>query len=148
VPADEMPVLPQSDRGAVPISRDAQQDELAVREVNAGRDRRHASVHGVERVRAPEEIGRRFAGASDPGELRDPVLLEPRLVRGLDDAVRDGVVAAAWAEGRFRSLVIGGAQADAVHLRSRSDAHDAATLALSRARTPSTIAPAWIGSPS
>ena len=52
--------LPETDRGRVAVTRNAEINELAIGEVGAGQDRRHAPVHAVEAVRLAEEIGRRL----------------------------------------------------------------------------------------
>src|SRR5215204_6018307 len=76
VAADEVAVLAEPDRRAVAVPRDAEEDQLPVGQVHAGRDRRHPAVHGVEGVRASEEVGWRLAGAADSRELGHAVLLE------------------------------------------------------------------------
>ena len=107
VAAHQVAELAEPDAGGVAVARDADAGSAAVREVHAGRDGGHAAVHGVEAVRAAEEVGGRLAGAADARELRDAVRLEAQLERGLDDAAGDGVVAAAGAQGRLRAVVVG-----------------------------------------
>jgi hypothetical protein len=47
--------LAEPDRGRVAVVGDAEINQLAVGEVGAGQDRRHAPVHAVEAVRLAEE---------------------------------------------------------------------------------------------
>ena len=64
----------------------------------AGGDRRHAPVHAVEAVRAAHEVGRALGRAADAAHLHHPLRLDAHLEHGVDDALGDGVVAAAGAE--------------------------------------------------
>src|SRR5207253_5199200 len=59
-----------------------------------------------ETVRLAEKIGRRLRRAADAGELGDAMWLQAQLEAGLDNRGTDGIVAAAGAQGRHRSLVI------------------------------------------
>ncbi len=85
-------------------------------EQRAGGDRRHAAVHAVEAVRAAHEVGRALGGAADAGELHHALGLDAHLVEGVDDALGDGVVAAAGAERGLAAAVVEDRQADAVGL--------------------------------
>ena len=48
--------LAETDRGRVAVAGNAEIDQIAVGEVGAGQDRRHAAVHRIEAVRIAEEI--------------------------------------------------------------------------------------------
>src|SRR3972149_12154377 len=77
-------------------------------------------MHRVEAVAPVQEVRGGFGGAADSRELRHPVGPDPVLVERLEEWATDGVVAAALAEGRGLSLVVGLGEADAVHfLRGR-----------------------------
>ncbi len=104
--ADRVRELPEPDRGAVAVARDAEIDQVAVGEVGAGEHRGHAPVHRIEAVRLAEEIGRRLRRAADARQLGDAVRLDRELEAGLDDRGRDRVVAAAGAQRRDRALVV------------------------------------------
>ena len=52
--------LAEPDRGRVAVPRDAEINEIAIGEVGAGQNRRHAPVNTVEAVRMAEEISGRF----------------------------------------------------------------------------------------
>ncbi|MBA7716506.1 hypothetical protein ES703_125579 [subsurface metagenome] len=104
--ADRMRELAEADRGGVAVAGDAEINQVAVGEIGAGQDRRHAAVHRVEAVRIAEEVIRRLRGAADAGNLRHPVRLDRQLVARLDDRRRDGVVAAAGAQRRDFSFVV------------------------------------------
>ena len=104
--ADAMRELAEPDRGRIAVTRDAEIKQLAIGEVGAGQDRRHAPVHAVEAVRLAEKIGRRLRRAADAGELGDLVRFEIELEAGLDDRGADRIVAAAGAQGRHRPFVI------------------------------------------
>ena len=64
----------------------------------AGGDRGHAAVHAVEAVRAAHEVRRALGGAADAAHLHHALGLHAHLVHGVDDALGDGVVAAAGTE--------------------------------------------------
>ncbi len=104
--AQRMDELANPDRGGVAVARDADVDQVAVGEVGAGQDRRHAPVHRVEAVRVAEEIGRRLRRAADAGDLRDPMRLDRQLEARLDDRRGDRIVAAAGAQRRHRAFVV------------------------------------------
>jgi len=63
-------------------------------------------MDGVEAMGGGKEIGRRFRGTADTGELRDPMGWQVQLKAGLDDGAADAVMAAASAKGRDRALII------------------------------------------
>ena len=90
--------------------------DLRVRQHRAGRHRRHASVHGVEAVRAAHEIGRALRRAADARHLDDALRRDAHLVEGVDDALGDGVVAAAGAQRGLAAAIVEHGQADAVGL--------------------------------
>src|SRR3954469_23951448 len=98
--------LAEADRGTVAVAGDAEIDQVAVGEVGAGQDRRHAAVHRVEAVRIAEEIRRGLRRAADAGNLRHLMRLDRELEARLDDSGSDRVVAAAGTQGRDRALVI------------------------------------------
>src|SRR5207302_3604896 len=77
----------------------------------------HAAVHAVESVRAAEEVGGRFRRTADAGELGHLLRLHVHFVKGADDLIADGVVAAAGAERRLAALVVERFEAEAVFLR-------------------------------
>jgi hypothetical protein len=106
--------LPQADRRGVPVARDAEVQQLAVRERGACQHRGHPAVHGVEAVRVAEEVVGRLARAADARELGDPVRLDVELPARLHDRGRDRVVAAAGAQRRDRALVVAPQVADLV----------------------------------
>ena len=114
VAADEVAELSEPDARGVAVARDADEQQLAVRDPHAGGDAGHATVHGVESVGVTEKIGRRLAGATDARELGDPRGLERGFERGLDDAGGDGVVPAARTQRGLGAVVIGAREADAV----------------------------------
>ena len=61
--------LAKADGGRIPVAGDAQVDQVPVRQVGTGEDRRHAAMHGVEAVRGAEEVGGRLRRAADAREL-------------------------------------------------------------------------------
>src|SRR5205814_6593799 len=71
VAPDHVHELAEADGGGVAVAGDADADEHVVGQHRAGGHGRHASVHGVESVRAAEEVGRRLGRAADAGELGD-----------------------------------------------------------------------------
>ena len=79
---------------------------FAIGQHRAGGHRRHAAVHGVEAVRAAQEVGRALARAADARQLDDALGLDAHLVEGVDDALGDGVVAAAGAERGLAAAVV------------------------------------------
>ena len=88
-PAHGVAELAEADRGRVAVAGHADVDEVAVGEVGAGGDRRHAPVHGVEAVAAGQEIGRRLRRAADAGHLGDAMRRQVHLEAGLDERGRD-----------------------------------------------------------
>src|ERR1700761_1604557 len=111
--------LAEADGGGIAVAGDAEIDQIAVGEVGAGQDRRHAAVHGVEAVRIAEEIIRRLRRAADAGNLGHAMRLDRELVAGLDDRGRDRVVAATGAQRRDLALVIPVRIAELVLLQAR-----------------------------
>ena len=93
--------------------------ERRVRDERARGGGGHAAVDAVEAPGAVQEVGRRLRRAADARELRDSVRRNAHLVEGVDDLLRDDVVAAAEAERRLLALVVGLREAEAVRLRSR-----------------------------
>jgi hypothetical protein len=89
--------LAEANGGTVAVAGHAEIDEIAVGEIGAGQDRRHAAVHRIEAVRIAEEIGRRLRRAADARDLRHPMRLDGEVEAGLDDRRRDRVVAASGA---------------------------------------------------
>ena len=71
-------------------------------------------MDAVEAVRARHEVGGALGGAADAGELHDALGLDAHLVEGVDDALGDGVVAAAGAEGGLAAAIVEDLEADAV----------------------------------
>ena len=82
---DRMRELAEADGRGIAVAGDAEIDQVAVGEVGAGQDRRHAAVHRIEAVRIAEEIVRRLRGAADAGDFCDAMRLDRQLVAGLDD---------------------------------------------------------------
>ena len=115
VAAHQVHELADADRAGVAVAADADRDQLVVGEHRAGADRRHAAVHGVEAVRAAEEIRRALARAADARQLDDLLGIDAHLVEGVDDALGDRVMAAAGAQRRLAALVDRRFETDAVH---------------------------------
>src|SRR5690606_23828084 len=61
-----------------------------------------------------EEIGRRLRAAADARELGQAMRLDVQFPAGLDDRGRDGVVAAACAQGGYRAFVVAAGETDRV----------------------------------
>src|ERR1044072_7383713 len=74
----------------------------------------------MEAVRESQEVGRRFRRAADSRELGDVKRIDAELVEALDDALGNGVVAAAGAEGGLAALVVQNLEAEAVGLFRRN----------------------------
>ena len=119
LPPDNVPELTEPDRGGIAIARHADVDEVPVCEVRPRRHRRHAPVHAVEAVAAPQEVGRSLGGAADAGNLRHAVRGQVQLEARLDDGGRDRVVPAPRAQRRHRALVVAMGQAERVLLERR-----------------------------
>src|SRR5262249_60950831 len=111
--------LPQPDRGRIAVARYPEIDEVVVGEVRPGENRGHAAVHGIEAVRAAEEVGRRLRRAADAGELGDAVRRDVELEAGLDQGGGDRIVAAAGAQRRYRALVVAPRKAECVGRQRR-----------------------------
>ncbi len=117
--AHDVRELPDADRGRVAVARYAEVDQVAVGEVRARDDRRHASMHAVEAVRLVEEVGRCLRRAADARELRHAVRLDRELPARLDDGGADRVVPASRAQRRHRALVVAAREPDRVHRQVR-----------------------------
>ncbi len=114
IAAHEVNELADADGGGVAVAADAEGDQIAVGEHGAGGDGGHASVHGVEAVRTVHEIRGALRGAADAAELDDALGLHAHVIHGFDDALGDGVVAAAGAERGLAAFVLDDGEADAV----------------------------------
>src|SRR6185312_8675379 len=97
IAAHEMDELADTDGGGIAVAADAQRLQAAVGQHGAGGYARHAAVDGVEPEGAAEEVRGRLAGAADAAELDEVIRLDAHLVAGINDALADGVVAAAGA---------------------------------------------------
>ena len=115
VAAHQVHELADADGPGVAVAAHADRDELLVRQHRAGAHRRHAPVDGVEPVRPAEEIRRALARAADARQLDDLLGIDAHLVKRIDDALGDRVVAAAGAERRLAALVDLRLQTDAIH---------------------------------
>ena len=98
--------LPQADRRRIAIARDPQVQQVAVGQVCAGQNRRHAPVHGVESVRGAQEVVRRLGTAPDTRQFGHPVRFDVEFPAGLDDGCGNRVMAAAGAQGGDSPLVV------------------------------------------
>ena len=116
VAAHQVDELADADGARVAVAADADGDHLAVGDDRAGGDRRHAPVHGVEAVRAVQEVGRALARAADARELDDLRRVDAELEERVDDALGDGVVAAPGAERRLAAAIGDRLEADAIDL--------------------------------
>ena len=114
IAAHEMNKLADADGSGVAIAADAERNQIAIGQHRAGGDRGHASMHRVEAVRTVHEIGGTLGGAADAAQLGDALGLHAHVVHGFDDALGDGVMAAAGAQRGLAALVVDDAQADAV----------------------------------
>ena len=63
-------------------------------------------MHAVEAVRAAHEVGRALRRAADAADLHHALRLNAHLVHGVDDALGDGVVAAAGAQRRLAAAIV------------------------------------------
>ena len=75
-------------------------------------------MHAVEGVRAAHEVGRALGRAADAAHLHHALRLHAHLEHGVDDALGDGVVAAAGAERRLAAAVVNDRKADVIHFRA------------------------------
>ena len=75
IAADGVAQVAEADGERIAVAGDADVSQFAIGRVGAGGDRRHASVRGVEAVRAVDEIGRRLRRAADAAQLGDHVRL-------------------------------------------------------------------------
>ena len=114
IAAHEVNELADADGGGVTVAADAERDQIAIGEHGAGGDGGHASVDRVEAVRTVHEVRGAFGGAADAAELGDALGLHAHVIHGFDDALGDGVVAAAGAERGLSAFVLDDAEADAV----------------------------------
>src|SRR4051812_12561844 len=112
--AHDVGELAEADGGGVAVAGDAEVDQVPVGEVRAGKNARHAAVDGVEAVRVAEEVVGGLGAAADAGELGDAVGLDVEVEEGLDQRRRDGVVAAAGAQGAHLSFVVAAGVPDPV----------------------------------
>ncbi len=135
--AQTMGELAEPDGGAVAVARDAEIDQLAVGEIGAGQDARHAPVHGVEAVALAEEIVRRLRRAADARQLGHAMRLDVEFETSLNHGRADGIVAAAGAQGGNAAFVIAAREAELVRRQPRmmqfrllDVGHSAASLAL------------------
>ncbi len=108
--------LADADGPGVAVTADADGQQLAVREHGAGADRGHAAMDRVEAVRRAQKVRRALARTADPGQLDDVPRIDTHLVERLDDALGDGVVAAAGAERRLAAAIGLQVETDAVRL--------------------------------
>ena len=116
VAAHHVHELADADRAGVAVAADADRDHLPVGEQGAGADRRHPAVHGVEAVRVAEEVGRALARAADARQLDHVPRMDAHLEERVDDALGDGVVAAAGAQRRLAAAIRLHLEPDAVLL--------------------------------
>ena len=70
-------------------------------------------------MRAAHEVGRALGRAADAAHLHHALGLNAHFKHGVDDALGDGVVAAAGAERRFAAAIFKDRKADAVDLGAR-----------------------------
>ena len=68
----------------------------------------------LKRVRAAHEVGRALGRAADAAHLHHALGLHAHLEHGVDDALGDGVVAAAGAERRLAAAVFDDRKADVI----------------------------------
>src|ERR1700730_11894062 len=71
-------------------------------------------MHAVERVRTTHEVGWALGGATNTGELHQALRLDAHLVKSVDDALRDGIVAATGTKRRFAAAVVENLKTDPV----------------------------------
>src|SRR5476649_2882783 len=71
-------------------------------------------MHGVEAMCAVHKIGRGLGRAADTGELGDVFRLHAHFIHGVNDALGNGVVAAARAQRGLAPAIIENAQPDMV----------------------------------
>ena len=90
--------LPDADGAGIAVAAHADGDELAIGQQRTRRDRRHAAVDGIESVRCAQEICRALARAADARQLDDLGRVDAHLEERVDNALGDGVVAAAGAQ--------------------------------------------------
>ena len=114
IAAQQVNELAHADGGRVAVAGDAQHRHGVVGQNGAGGDRRHAPVHAVEAVRAAHEVGRALRRAADAAHLHHALRLDAHLEHGVDDALGDGVVAAAGAERRLAAAILKDRKADVV----------------------------------
>jgi hypothetical protein len=80
-------------------------------------------VNRVDAVRPVQEVRRGFARATNAGKFDDFVRFDAKLVRGIDDAHRNRVVSATWAECARQAFVVGFLEASFVQFRFDSSSH-------------------------
>ena len=119
VPAQHVHELADADGRRVAVAGDHDAVQGAVGEQSAGGDGGRAPVHGVEAVRLAQEVRRGLRRAADAGDLRDVPRFDAHLPERLDQALGDGVVAAARAQRRLAAVVADDLEPDAVDLLGR-----------------------------
>src|SRR5262249_12309990 len=102
------------------VTGNADEHQLLVRERVASRHRRHTPVYRVEAVGPIQEIGRRLGRAADTGKLAYIFRLHPHLIHSVDDALGDGVMAAARAQSGLAAAIVEHGQPDVVGFGSWS----------------------------
>ena len=115
IAAHQVYKLAHADRGRVAVAGDADGGHRMIGQDGAGGDRRHTPMHAVEAVRAAQEVGRAFGRAADAAHLHHPLRLDAHLIERVDDALADGVMAAAGAERALAAAVFEDGKADVVH---------------------------------
>src|SRR6185503_1167498 len=97
-----------ADRQAIAVPRHHPDVELGIGELDAGRNRRRAAVHGVESVR--RHIVRKARGAPDPTDEYGALAHESHVGARLLHRLEDRVVAAAGTPADFlvRGVILGG----------------------------------------
>ena len=103
--------LADADGGGVAVAADAERDQVAIRQHGAGRDRGHASMHGIEAVRAAHEVRRTLGRAADAAGLDHALGRHAHFVHGVDDALGNCVVAAAGAQRGLAAAIVEDGQA-------------------------------------
>ncbi len=120
VAAHQVNELPDADRAGVSVPAHPERGESPICEHGPRRDRRHASVDGVEAVRLAQEIRGALARTANARQLDHLPAVDAHFVEGLDDPLGDGVVAAPGAEGALSAPVGGEFEADPIHLFRRA----------------------------
>src|SRR5262249_40914030 len=111
--------LPNADAAGISIAADANGGQAVVGKRCAGRQRRHATMQAVNAARLAEEVGGSLAGAANPAQFDNLCGLERKIIGDRDDAGRDRVVSAAFAERGRSAFVVGALKANQVDIRAR-----------------------------